>query len=68
MEKINGWISRIVVDFGAFDEEIINMKFKDIEHQAQQFGGKKKKECIHWRWNNNNSNVVLQKIHVEWKC
>ena len=47
MEETSGQILRIVVDFNAFDKEIISIKFKNIKHQAQQFGKKKRKECIH---------------------
>ena len=49
MEETNSWISRIIVNFGAFDKKIINIKSKNIKHQVQQFRGRKKKECIYWK-------------------
>ena len=67
MEEVNSWILRIVVDFDAFDGKTANTKPKDIEHQAQQFKERKKKECVHQGWSNGDGDVVPQKIHIEWK-
>ena len=41
MEETNGQILRIIINFDAFDGKIINIKLKNIEHQAQQFKKKK---------------------------
>ena len=46
MEKTNNWILRIVVNFNAFDEKTVNIKSKNIEHQAQQFNKKKKRNVF----------------------
>ena len=59
MEEINGWISRIVVDFNAFDKKTTSIKFKNIEYQAQQFKIKKKKEHIHQRRSGSDGDVIL---------
>ena len=65
MEETNNQILRIVVDFNVFDKKTINIKFKNIEHQAQQFGGGRRKECIYWGRSSGDSDVILQKIHIE---
>ena len=68
MKKTNNWILRIVVNFDAFNEWTVGEEFGGIEHQTQQFGGKKRKKHVCGRWGNGNSDAVLQRLYVKWQC
>ena len=58
---------RIVVNFDAFDRWIAGKKSGNIEHQTQQFGRRKKKECVCGGQNSGNGDAVPQKLYVEWR-
>ena len=68
MKETSGQISRIIVNFGAFDGWTAGKKSKNIKHQAQQFKKRKKKEHVRGRRGSNNSDVVPQRLYVEWQC
>ena len=65
MEETSGWISRIIIDFSAFDGWTAGKEFRSIEHQTQQFKKKRKKEHVHGGWSGGDGDTVLQRLYIE---
>ena len=65
MEETSGQISKIVVNFNAFDRWTVDKESKNIKHQAQQFRKRRREEHVRGKWNSNDSDTIPQELYVE---